>query len=135
MIDGAEEPLIKFTSKLKAEQVKRQIVNSFELVPIFKKIDSKLHYNERFEAILAKYRYPYHSFFIIANGKNGNQKCAIRIKNGKLLGYALYEPTYINTFHELDEMLIPIQEFSNTKKNILNFIHKNKKYIQIIAHQ
>jgi DNA polymerase-3 subunit epsilon len=132
MIDDAEEPLIKFTSKFKAEKVLEQIMDSSGIRPLFQKIDSKYYSNERLEAILAKYRYPSDSFFIILNGRNGTEQCAIRIKNDHLMGYTFFEPSYISHIQELDDLLTPIKEFSNTKKHIINYINKNKKYLKIV---
>ncbi|MCB9074110.1 MAG: ribonuclease H-like domain-containing protein [Chitinophagales bacterium] len=132
VLDEAEEPILKFTSKLKAEKMLHQIVNGSRLGPIFKRIDTVLNYNERMESILAKYQYPFSSFYIIIAGRMGSEKCAIKIKSNALVGYTFYETTYIQHIQELDNLLKPIKEFNNTKKAIINYIRKYEKYIQII---
>lgn len=132
LLDNEEEPIIKFTSKLKAERMLNQILNASRLGPIFKKIDSKLHYNQRLEAILSKYKYPSNHFFIILSGRSGKEKCAINVTNGNLVGYTFYEPSYIKNVQELLDNLKPIKEFSNSKKEIITYIRKYEKYIEII---
>jgi DNA polymerase-3 subunit epsilon len=134
MLDEAEEPIIKFTSKLKAERMLNQIVNASKLGPIFKKIESKFHYNQRIEELLAKFKYPSSNFFLILNGRSGTEKCAINIEKGNLNGYVFFEPTYIQNILEIKSVLKPIGEYSNTKKDIVNYIRKNNKYIQIITY-
>lgn len=132
VLDDAEEPLIKFTSKLKAERMLNQILSASRLGLIFKKIDSKYQYNERLEKIIAKYQYPFPSFYIIQHGRHGTEKCAIRIENNKLIGYTFFEESYINSIRELDDSLTAIKEFSNTKKHIISYINKYEKYLTIL---
>lgn len=134
VLDEEEEPIIKFTSKLKAERMLNQILNASRLGPIFKKIDSRFHYNQRLEEILAKYKYPHQRFFIFLHGRSGQEKCAINILDGNLIGYTFFEPSYIQNVEELVDSLRPIQEYSNTKKDIITYIRKQEKYIQIVPY-
>ena len=55
MINEDENPLLKFSSKFKAEKMLHSIITSFKLEPTFKKIDNAIHYNSRLQNVLNKY--------------------------------------------------------------------------------
>ncbi|MCB9032528.1 MAG: ribonuclease H-like domain-containing protein [Chitinophagales bacterium] len=133
VIDEAETPIIKFTSKLKAEKMMQHILSNFKTMPSFKKIDSSFIYNKKLDDILSKFTYPNENFILIDEGRNFDEKCAFLIKDNTLIGYCFYQPEFINDFSLLEEQIIPIEENAETAKNIIQYIRKNKNKLDIIA--
>lgn len=134
MLQEDENPLLKFSSKFKAEKMMHAILSNFRLEPTFKKIDTALQYNSRMQTVLSKYIYPHKNFFIIDAGRNGTERSAIQIENGDYVGFGFFEPAYIQQPAQLKEAIqIPKQQIEH-KKIIQHYIHKNSKQIELIAY-
>jgi DNA polymerase-3 subunit epsilon len=129
-----KNPLLKFSSKFKAEKMMHSILNNFRLEPAFKKIDDALQYNKRMEEILSRFVYPHNNFFIIDAGRAGTEKSAIQIENGEFKGYGYFEPEYIRDPEELKETIRYKWNISENKKLIQTYIRKNSKYVELVAY-
>ncbi len=134
MLDEDINPLLKFSSKFKAEKMMHSILTNFRLEPTFKKIDSAFQYNKRMQEILSKFVYPHDNFFIIDVGRGGTERSAIQIENGEFKGYGFFEPAYINHPNELKNTIKFPKEIIEHKKIIQNYIRKNSKQLELIAY-
>lgn len=134
MLDEEENPLLKFSSKFKAEKMMHSILTNFRLEPTFKKIDNALQYNRRMQEVLSKFVYPHDNFFIIDVGRGGTERSAIQIEKGEFKGYGFFEPAYINHPEELKNMIRLPQEKIEHKKIIQNYIRKNSKQVELIVY-
>jgi len=134
LIDDAENPLLKFSSKFKAEKMMHSILTNSRLEPTFKKIDSAFQYNRRMQDALSKYLYPHHNFYIIDVGRGGSERSVIQIENGEYKGYGFFEPAYIQHPEELQSTINANIEVIDNKKVIQNYIRKNVKYLELIAY-
>ena len=133
-VEEDENPLLKFSSKFKAEKMMHAILSNFRLEPTFKKIDTAIQYNQRMQETLAKYIFPHKNFFIIDTGRNGAEKSAIQIENGEYKGFGFFEPNYIQHPDKLKTTIKATNETFDNKKLIQNYIRKNAKYIELIAY-
>jgi DNA polymerase-3 subunit epsilon len=133
MLDEKGAPLLKFTSKFKAERVMHTILHNFHTNPTFKKIDTHIQYNKRLEDVLSRFIYPNKNFFIIDSGRSGTEKSAILIEGGEYKGFAFFEPSYVENIVLLKEMVRQQSELADNKKVILNYIRKNAKNIELIS--
>lgn len=133
VIDEAESPIIKFTSKLKAEKMMHQILSNFKTMPTFKKIDSNIIYNKNLDDILSKFTYPYENFFLIDEGRKFEEKCAFLIKDNIFIGYCFYQTAFVNDFSLLEELIIPIEENAENAKNIIQYIRKNRTKLDFVS--
>jgi DNA polymerase-3 subunit epsilon len=134
MLDEDNNPLLKFSSKFKAEKMMHSILTNFRLEPTFKKIDNAFHYNKRLQEVLSKFVYPHDNFFIIDVGRGGTERSAIQIENGEYKGYGFFEPAYINHPEELKNTIQLPNESIELKKIIQNYIRKNSKQVDLIAY-
>lgn len=134
MLDEDENPLLKFSSKFKAEKMLHSILTSFKLEPTFKKIDNAFQYNSRLQNILSRYVYPFKNCFIIDVGRGGSERSVIQIENNEYKGHGFFEPAYINDPSELKDIIKPQQEFTECKKIIQQYIRKYEKYIEVIPY-
>lgn len=134
VLQEEEHPLLKFSSKFKAEKMMHTILSNFRLEPTFKKIDTALQYNTRMQSVLSKYIYPHKNFFIIDNGRSGTERSAIQIEDGNYIGYGFFDPAFIQQIEQLkNAMQIPKQQFEH-KKIIQTYLHKNSKQLELIAY-
>jgi DNA polymerase-3 subunit epsilon len=134
MLDEDVNPLLKFSSKFKAEKMMHSILTSFRLEPTFKKIDTAFQYNKRMQEVLSKYVYPHNNFFIIDVGRGGTERSAVQIENGEYKGFGFFEPAYISDPNQLKDMIqFPKENFEH-KKIIQNYIRKNSKNVELIAY-
>lgn len=129
-----ENPLLKFSSKFKAEKMMHTILSNFRLEPTFKKIDNALHYNNRMQEVLSKFIYPHENFFIIDIGRGGTERSAIQIENGEYKGFCFFEPAYINHTNDLLETIKMPNEIFENKKIIQNYIRKNSKHVEFLTY-
>lgn len=127
-------PLLKFSSKFKAEKMMHSILTNSRLEPTFKKIDTAIQYNKRMQEALSKYLFPHSNFFIIDVGRGGSERSAIQIENGEFIGYGFFEPAYINHPTELKNTIQLTTERVDNKRIIQNYIRKNSKYVDIVAY-
>lgn len=134
MLEEDEHPLLKFSSKFKAEKMMHSILTSFRLEPTFKKIDNAIQYNKRMQEVLSKFVYPHDNFFIIDVGRGGTERSAIQIEKGEFKGYGFFEPAYINHPEELKNTIQFPKESIEHKKIIQNYIRKNAKQVELIAY-
>lgn len=134
MLDEDENPLLKFSSKFKAEKMMHSILTNFRLEPTFKKIDNAWQYNKRMQDVLSKFVYPHKNFFIIDAGRAGTERSAIQIENGEYKGYGFFEPEYIQHPEELKNAIQFTMSGIENKKLIQNYIRKNSKYVELIAY-
>ncbi len=134
MLEEEENPLLKFSSKFKAEKMMHTILSNFRLEPTFKKIDTALQYNKRMQEVLAKFVYPHNNFFIIDVGRGGTERSAIHIENGEYKGFGFFEPAYIQHPEELRNAIKVPAELIEHKKIIQNYIRKNAKQVELIAY-
>ncbi len=134
MINEDENPLLKFSSKFKAEKMLHSIITSFKLEPTFKKIDNAIHYNNRLKNVLNKYVYPHMNCFIIDTGRGGTEKSVIQIENYEYKGFGFFDPAYINDPSELKDCIKTETEYTDIKKNIQFYIRKNEKYLEFIPY-
>lgn len=132
MLNEERSPLLKFTSKFKAEKVMHSILHNFRTDPTFKKIDTHVQYNKRLEEVLSKFIYPHPNFFLIDNGRGGTERSAIMIEDGEYCGFAFFEPSYIENLVTLRDIIRPQHEHADNKKVILNYIRKNYKNLELI---
>lgn len=134
MLDEDENPLLKFSSKFKAEKMMHSILTSFRLEPTFKKIDTAFQYNKRMQEVLSKFMYPHDNFFIIDVGRGGTERSAVQIENGEYKGFGFFEPAYISHPDELKHTIqLPKENFEH-KKIIQNYIRKYSKHVELIAY-
>jgi DNA polymerase-3 subunit epsilon len=134
VLDEDENPLLKFSSKFKAEKMMHTILTNFRLEPTFKRIDNALQYNKRMQEVLAKFVYPHNNFFIIDVGRGGTERSAIQIENGEYKGFGFFEPAYINHTEELkDTIKFPIESVE-LKKIIQTYIRKNAKNVELVTY-
>lgn len=134
VLDENENPLLKFSSKFKAEKMMHNILTNFRLEPTFKKIDNAFHYNKRMQEVLSKFVYPHNNFFIIDVGRGGSERSAIQIEDGEYKGFGFFDPAYINHPNELKESIKNPKEIIEHKKIIQNYIRKNAKNVELIAY-
>jgi hypothetical protein len=134
MLEEDENPLLKVSSKFKAEKMLHSILTSFKLEPTFKKIDNALQYNSRLHNVLSRYVYPYKNCFIIDVGRGGSERSVIQIENGEYKGHGFFEPAYINDPNELKDIIKPQQEYTECKKLIQQYIRKYEKHIEVIPY-
>jgi len=134
VLDENENPLLKFSSKFKAEKMMHTILTNFRLEPTFKKIDNAFHYNKRMQEVLSKFVYPHNNFFIIDVGRGGSERSAIQIEDGEYKGFGFFEPAYINHPNELKESIKNPKEIIEHKKIIQNYIRKNAKNVELITY-
>ena len=134
MLEEDENPLLKFSSKFKAEKMLHSILTSFKLEPTFKKIDNALQYNSRLHNVLSRYVYPYKNCFIIDVGRGGSERSVIQIENNEYKGHGFFEPAYINDPNELKDIIKPQQEYTECKKLIQQYIRKYEKHIEVIPY-
>lgn len=134
LLEEENNPLLKFSSKFKAEKMMHSILSNFRLEPTFKKIDTALQYNKRMQEVLSKYIYPHNNFFIIDNGRGGTERSAIQIENGEYKGFGFFEPAYIQQPEELKCTIQQPLEIIENKKIIQNYIRKYAKQVEIIAY-
>ncbi len=135
MIDDDIHPLLKFSSKMKAEKMLHSIITSFKLEPTFKKIDTALHYNNKLQSVLKKYVYPYKNCFIIDIGRGGTERSVIQIENYEYKGFGFFEPAYIQQVSEIKEVIRQQTEYTDIKKNIQLYIRKYEKYLEFIPYE
>lgn len=134
MLDEEENPLLKFSSKFKAEKMMHSILTNFRLEPTFKKIDTAFQYNKRMQEVLSRYVYPHDNFFIIDVGRGGTERSAIQIENGEYKGFGFFDPAYINHPNELKSTIqFPKENFEHNKI-IQNYIRKNSKQVELVAY-
>ncbi len=131
---SVELPLLKFSSRFKAEKIMHSILGNFRLEPTFKKIDSATQYNQRMKEALSKYIFPHTNFFIIDAGRNGTERSAIQIENGELIGYGFFEPEYLQHPEELKKAIRKTPETIENKKIIQSYINKYSKSVELIAY-
>ena len=129
-----DHPLLKFSSKFKAEKMMHTILTNFRLEPTFKKIDDALHYNKRMQEILSKFIFPHNNFFIIDTGRGGTERSAIQIENREYIGYGFFEPAYVQHPEELKDLIQLSSTALDHKKIIQNYIKKNTKNIELITY-
>jgi DNA polymerase-3 subunit epsilon len=129
-----KNPLLKFSSKFKAEKMMHSILTNFRLEPTFKRIDDALQYNKRMQEVLSRFVYPHNSFFIIDAGRAGTERSAIQIENGEYKGYGFFQPEYISHPEELKTAIQFTKEIVENKKIIQTYIRKNSKYLELIAY-
>lgn len=134
MLDEESNPLLKFSSKFKAEKMMHSILSNFRLEPTFKKIDTAFQYNQRLDEILSRFVYPHQNFFIIDTGRGGTERSAIQIENGEFIGFGFFEPSYIQHPSELISTIQTNLEITDNKKIIQNYIRKNSKQVELIAY-
>lgn len=134
ILDENENPLLKFSSKFKAEKMMHTILSNFRLEPTFKKIDNAIHYNNRLQEVLSKFVYPHDNFFIIDTGRGGTERSAIQIENGEYIGFGFFEPAYINHTNDLLDTIQNPRETIEHKKIIQNYLRKNSKQIELLTY-
>lgn len=134
VLDEDENPLIKFSSKFKAERMMHSILTNFRLEPTFKRIDNAFSYNKRMQEVLSKFVYPHNNFFIIDVGRGGTERSAIQIENGEYKGFGFFEPAYINRTEELKDAIQFPKESIEHKKIIQNYIRKNAKNVELVIY-
>ncbi len=134
MLDEDENPLLKFSSKFKAEKMMHSILTSCRLEPTFKKIDAAWQYNQRMQDILSRFVYPHTNFFIIDAGRGGTERSAVQIENGEFKGYGFFEPSFIQHPDELKNAIRTSLEITENKKIIQNYIRKYSKHVELIAY-
>ena len=132
LLDEKKSPLVKFTSKFKADKAMYSILHNFRTDPTFKKIDTHIQYNKRLQDVLARFVYPDKNFFIIDTGRGGTEKSVIIIEDGEYRGFAFFEPSYIENLLTLRDIIRSQSEHVDNKKVILNYIRKNSKNIELI---
>jgi DNA polymerase-3 subunit epsilon len=127
MLHIDELPVLKFTTKTRAERVLNEIFHNFNIQPTLKKIENVVNYNNRVEKVLQKYLYPYLNFMIIEEGRNAEEKVAIWIENGIFKGIGYFNPDDVkNNYELLKDLIKPHTEHSDIRKIIQTYIHKNK---------
>lgn len=134
LLEEEEHPLMKFSSKFKAEKMMHTILSNSRLEPTFKKIDNALQYNSRMQEALSKFIYPHENFFIIDIGRNGTERSVIQIENYEFRGYGFFEPGYIRHPEELKDLIRPPKIKLNHKNVIQNYLSKNTKNLEVIAY-
>ncbi len=134
LLEDESNPLLRFSSKFKAEKMMQSILTNFRLEPTFKKIDDAILYNKRMQEVLSKFIYPYENFFIIDIGRGGSERSAIQIENGEFKGYGFFEPSYIMHPEELKNLIQIPKEIVDHKKIIQNYLRKNSKHLDLIAY-
>jgi len=133
MLHLDESPLMKFTSKTRAERVLNDIFRTVKLQPALKAIDEVVKYNQKVEQAIAKYVYPYLNFMIIEEGRNTGEKTVIWIENGIFRGIGYFNPEYVkNNIELLKSTIKPYTEYPDIRKSILKYLHKNKKFLDLI---
>ena len=84
-------------------------------------------YNERVQKFISKHNFENASWIIIDRGRNINERAAIVIEKGKLLGYTYYDLNYqITNVEILKTLIVPMTNNRETKHIIQSYLKKNK---------
>lgn len=84
-------------------------------------------YNERVQKFIFDHNFDHNSWIIIDRGRTINERAAIVIEKGKLLGYTYYDLNYqITQIDILKTLLIPLTNNRETKHIIQMYLKKNK---------
>jgi len=125
-------PMLKFSSKIRAERVLSKIYSLTDISPAFKKIHPPKLYNQKVEKTLSKYLYPYPNFLIVDMGRSGEERSVIWIKDEEVNGYGYFDPQHTgNHIHSILDVIKPLQETSEMRKLIIEYVRKNNKVIDI----
>tara|TARA_A100001011_G_scaffold400513_1_gene515761 strand:- start:2899 stop:4272 length:1374 start_codon:yes stop_codon:yes gene_type:complete len=105
---------------------KNQICNDFY------EEDSPDKYQKKINSLIQFLSYPNENFLIIQKGRLNGEFSFVYIENYKLLGYGYFELNHqIKTKDQILSRLVSIEESSDSKKLIHNFLSK-KKYLKLI---
>ncbi|WP_026706419.1 exonuclease domain-containing protein [Flavobacterium soli] len=89
--------------------------------------ESPEEYNLRAEEFLANNEYQNQNMIIIERGRNIQEKSAVVLENGLLLGYAFYDLNYqISNIEVLKNIITPLPSNRDAKNIILGYLKKSK---------
>ncbi|MHC5201625.1 exonuclease domain-containing protein [Myroides sp. LJL119] len=89
----------------------------------------KSTYNELFLSMLNPYNVDKGTILISGKGRKLEEKSAIVLQDGKLLGYCFYDLNYqVNSLERISSNLIPINFHRNNRNIVLNYLNKKVGY-------
>lgn len=128
-LNEIEKPIVRFVSKKRAEKGIELLVEKFS---IFNNI------NLESEALIGKiikhFDYPKMNFFMVDEGRSGNERSMILIEEGTYYGYGYFFPDVIgNNVEELKNNIKRDAETQEIKKLIISHYNKSKKNVELIV--
>jgi DNA polymerase-3 subunit epsilon len=94
--------------------------------------ESTDEYNERAQRVFTAFSYGRENFYIIDKGRNNDEKSAIKIENGRFIGFG-YFPVYadIQTLSGLDEYIKHYNDNRDVQRIIVSYL-RHKKVERIV---
>ncbi|WP_194768736.1 exonuclease domain-containing protein [Tamlana sp. I1] len=90
--------------------------------------ESAALYNERVQALIAKYSYTNKNMVIVDRGRQIDERSAILIENGVFKGIGYFNLNYqINNLEVLESIITPMQNNRDTQHIIQSYLRKNKR--------
>ncbi|GLB49732.1 exonuclease domain-containing protein [Neptunitalea lumnitzerae] len=84
-------------------------------------------YNQRFEAAITFYSYPYSNMAVVDKGRSVDERSVILIKDNQLKGIGFYNLNYqINHISVLENIITPLQNNGNAQHIIQSYLRKRK---------
>jgi DNA polymerase III subunit epsilon len=133
LLEETSRPILKFTSRLRAERMLDRIYAAQEIAPYKKGVDSPQVYNQKVDKILTKYLYPYPNFLIVDMGRSGEERSVVWIQDEDVRGYGYFDPQYTGAHvNSILDVIKPIEETSEMRKMIIEYVRKNARVLDII---
>ncbi|MBK7641039.1 MAG: hypothetical protein IPJ22_13650 [Bacteroidetes bacterium] len=129
-LNEIEKPLIRFVSKKRAEKGIENLVEKFSVFANIS-MESEIIINK----IVKHFEYPKANFFMIEEGRSGNERSAIMIEDGIYVGYGYFYPDLIgNDIQELKNCIKKDQETQEIKRLINSYYNKKKKNVETLVY-
>lgn len=145
--DGRKRNQMAFTSPNEAKKFIDKIFKDFESIYFLDLINEKKSnkvtsenfsdsleidfdsYNKTVTSLFEKYNIDYNNVLIIYKGRKVDEKSAVVIQQGKLIGYCYFDLNYqINSPERLAANVTPITFNRNNRNIILNYLNKKVGY-------
>jgi DNA polymerase-3 subunit epsilon len=89
-------------------------------------------YNDRVNEALENYHFGKQSFFIVNNGRTEEEKCVVKVENGKYSGFGFVEEEFSNgATHCLHECIESYMDNREVRQIINSYLKKNNGYTLI----
>ena len=122
--------MIRFVSKKRAEKGIENLVEKFSVFANIS-MESEIIINK----IVKHFEYPKANFFMIEEGRSGNERSAIMIEDGIYVGYGYFYPDLIgNDIQELKNCIKKDQETQEIKRLINSYYNKKKKNVETLVY-
>ncbi len=96
--------------------------------------ESAAAYNQRARLVLSAFSYGRENFFIIDKGRDDDEKSAIKIENGRFIGFGFF-PVYgdMQNLSELDDYIKPYNDNRDVQRIIISYL-RHKKVEKIVKY-